>query len=279
MRKVILPAALCLLACLCAAAQDRSTPESTVRAFLSAFSSGDVKQAATCVKGVRMDYAAQNTLAQQIHKDPASFELSDAKTTITGTSATITGQIVLKSAKSEKTETYATQINLILEGGAWKILPDAARAKQDKPDVTNALAYMLTDTKVFTEARDAARSTACLSNMKQICLAALIFIQDADERFSLKAASYKKSLMPYTKNEAIFKCPSDVGGGSSYSFNSNLAGIRQAKIKAPAETVMIYEGKNGQLDFRHDGRAAVSFADGHAKLLNAAAAKKLRWKP
>ena len=139
-RKVILPAALCLLSCLCAAAQDRSTPESTVRAFLSAFSSGDVKQSATCVKGVRMDYAAQNTLAQQIHKDPASFELSDAKTTITGTSATITGQIVLKSAKSEKTETYATQINLISEGGAWLILPDAARAKQDKPDVTNALA-------------------------------------------------------------------------------------------------------------------------------------------
>ena len=42
---------------------------------------------------------------------------------------------------------------------------------------------------------------------------------------------------------------------------------------------MIYEGKNGKLDFRHEGKATVGFADGHAKLIDAQGAKKLRWKP
>jgi prepilin-type processing-associated H-X9-DG protein len=85
--------------------------------------------------------------------------------------------------------------------------------------------------------------------------------------------------MPYIKNESIFKCPSDASGAVSYSFNANLAGVKLAKVSAPAETVMIYEGKNGKLDFRHEGKAAVGFADGHAKLVNAEGAKKLHWRP
>ena len=52
-----------------------------------------------------------------------------------------------------------------------------------------------------------------------------------------------------------------------------------AATPEPAETVMIYEGKNGKLDFRHNGRATVGFADGHVKLTDAEGAKKLRWKP
>jgi len=113
--------------------------------------------------------------------------------------------------------------------------------------------------------------------VKQICTAALMFLQDFDEVFRLKAETYKKSLMPYVKNEAIFKCPAE--GGGSYSFNANLAGVRLSKVPKPGETVMIYEGRGGRLDYRHDGRAAVGLADGHAKLVNAEGAKKLRWKP
>ena len=42
---------------------------------------------------------------------------------------------------------------------------------------------------------------------------------------------------------------------------------------------MIYEGANGKLVFRHDGKACIGFADGHAKLVTAEGAKKLRWTP
>jgi prepilin-type processing-associated H-X9-DG protein len=41
---------------------------------------------------------------------------------------------------------------------------------------------------------------------------------------------------------------------------------------------MLYEGKDGKLNFKHDGKAAVAFADGHAKLVTEEEAKTLIWK-
>lgn len=52
-----------------------------------------------------------------------------------------------------------------------------------------------------------------------------------------------------------------------------------SKVPQPAATVMIYEGEHGKLNFRHDGKATVGFVDGHVKLVDAEAAKPLRWKP
>ena len=279
LRKVTFCFTLCLLSCLRGGAQDRSTPEATVRSFMTAFGRGDMKQAAACVKGVQLSGAALDALAQQIQKDPASITLSNAKTTLNGTSANVTGQVSIKSGKSDKAQTFTTEVNLASSEGMWQIVPDAARARRDDSDLVNALAYALTDATVFTKARDAARATVCLSNMKQICLGAMMLAQDYDEKFKLKAEAYKKSLMPYVKREDIFKCPADSGSGASYSFNASLAGVSLARIAAPAQTVLLYEGKNGKLDFRHDGKAAVGFADGHAKLVSAEDAKKLRWKP
>ncbi len=50
-------------------------------------------------------------------------------------------------------------------------------------------------------------------------------------------------------------------------------------MEAPAQTVLLYEGKNMQFDFKHDGRTAVAFADGHAKLLTPEEAKNVFWYP
>jgi prepilin-type processing-associated H-X9-DG protein len=281
LRKISFALTLTFLVCLRASAQDRSTPEATVRSFLSAFEHADLKQAAACVKGAQSGGAVLDALAEQIKKEPATLTLTDAKTTLKGTSATVTGQVSAKSDKSPQAQNFATQVNLTSSGGAWLIVPDAAKAKQNtNPDLVNGLAYTLTNThEVVGRANVTARAVACLSNMKQICLGAIMFLQDYDEKFQLKATSYKKSIQPYIKNEAVFKCPADSSGAVSYAFNANLAGVAMAKIHAPAETVLIYEGKNGKLNFRHEGKASVGFADGHAKLVDAAGAKKLRWKP
>lgn len=283
LRKVAFCLTLCLLVCLRVAAQDRSTPETTVRSFLTAFGRGDIKQAVVCVKGAQISGPAVEALEQQIRKEPATFTLSDVKTTINGTRATMTAVVSIKSEKEEKAESFPTQLDLVLSEGNWQIIPNSARAQEDKPnvkpDIANALANALADTTVFTKARDAARKTSCLSNLKQIGTAAMMFAQDYDEKFKLKADSYKKSLMPYVKRGDIFQCPTYSGSGASYAFNGNLVGVSQVKIKAPAQTVLFYEGKNGKLDFRHDGKAGVCFADGHAKMIDAAAAKKLQWMP
>jgi prepilin-type N-terminal cleavage/methylation domain-containing protein/prepilin-type processing-associated H-X9-DG protein len=82
---------------------------------------------------------------------------------------------------------------------------------------------------VFAQAREKARSTSCVSNLKQIGLAIRMYSQDYDETlftsgmlplFPAKAGDgtnlvrmvqggFPYFLQPYVKNEGIFTCPSD----------------------------------------------------------------------
>jgi len=74
---------------------------------------------------------------------------------------------------------------------------------------------------VFAKAREKARQTSCLSNVRQLMTATLSYAQDYDE--SLVTFNYPcdsgnsgrymgrnwyTNLLPYTKNEQIFACPS-----------------------------------------------------------------------
>jgi len=84
---------------------------------------------------------------------------------------------------------------------------------------------------VFATARAKARSASCLSNVKQLGLAYLMYCDDWDETFPLHNyliatdddilgwgmtwIEWEWSLMPYIKNENIFMCP-DVGGKWGY---------------------------------------------------------------
>jgi len=79
---------------------------------------------------------------------------------------------------------------------------------------------------VFAQAREKARSAACLSNTKQISLAYAMYNQDYDEGFpgtvtereappgtpdtavARAPYSYKEIMQPYIKNDQVFKCPS-----------------------------------------------------------------------
>ena len=74
---------------------------------------------------------------------------------------------------------------------------------------------------VFAQAREKARQTSCLSNIKQLGLSVMMYTQDYDEilphhRFDdanfLATASdrpnWAKAVYPYQKNDKIFVCPS-----------------------------------------------------------------------
>ncbi|MBC8139524.1 MAG: DUF1559 domain-containing protein [Fibrella sp.] len=88
---------------------------------------------------------------------------------------------------------------------------------------------------VFAQAREKARQTSCLSNVKQLGLAALQYSQDFDESMpqGLSASwenSWINDILPYVKTYDIFRCPSDspeglqptaeyLGVGISYAAN------------------------------------------------------------
>src|SRR5215216_6026680 len=71
---------------------------------------------------------------------------------------------------------------------------------------------------VFAQAREKARGAACLSNMKQIGLATMMYAQDHDDYLPYGYAYtwpgqkelywWQDLCRPYVKNEAVYTCPS-----------------------------------------------------------------------
>jgi prepilin-type N-terminal cleavage/methylation domain-containing protein/prepilin-type processing-associated H-X9-DG protein len=140
---------------------------------------------------------------------------------------------------------------------------------------------------VFAKAREKARQTSCLSNVKQIGLAVLSYAQDYDEMYPRAAAGasgtprtyYFQILTPYIKNKQIWKCPSipssssytycyifhrysssmipdgvfSVGDPMSYVWNYGMGGdngasVSMGQVVAPASVFMLWDGAAGDVD-------------------------------
>jgi prepilin-type N-terminal cleavage/methylation domain-containing protein/prepilin-type processing-associated H-X9-DG protein len=112
---------------------------------------------------------------------------------------------------------------------------------------------------VFAKAREKARQSSCLSNVKQLALANMQYAQDYDERTlpystltSGNGLTWYVIVQPYLKNTQILTCPSQSivtqwgGYNISYGINratgsfgdSALAGIPLGAIAYPSETYM-----------------------------------------
>lgn len=132
---------------------------------------------------------------------------------------------------------------------------------------------------VFQKVRENARLSSCLANVRQIELGLTMYTQEHDGNFPPSSAKYKEALSSLGASEQIFHCPSDQGGEVDYSLNTHLQGINLASLPHPERIVAVYEGKNQMLDFRHNGKAVVGFADGHDKAYTKADAESLKWIP
>ncbi|MFQ6096462.1 MAG: DUF1559 domain-containing protein [Armatimonadota bacterium] len=129
---------------------------------------------------------------------------------------------------------------------------------------------------VFARAREKARQASCLSNMKQIGLALMMYVQDYDEMSPLpcgprlswggvfaegKWLCAHMALQPYIKNVQLYVCPSqkallDCSGDvnfayapwgnypvyNSYVVNVPVRNIHLARITRPAECIYMTDG-------------------------------------
>ena len=155
---------------------------------------------------------------------------------------------------------------------------------------------------VFARAREKARQSTCLSNIKQISLGNLMYTQDYDEMtviFSQGPSGgnpqWHYLIEPYLKNTNIFVCPTQkptvawYGRIISYGVHRST-GVSLGSIQKPAETLAIADsvyldnevnscavfyvppgntnGSFGCLSKRHNDGLNVGFYDGHAKWMN-----------
>lgn len=127
---------------------------------------------------------------------------------------------------------------------------------------------------VFARAREKARQASCLSNMKQLSLGVMMYVQDYDETcpkrvdWTLAGINYliPDLINPYIKNTGVWVCPtghytitqaatppggtvqwSTILGNVSYGYNDALGQSSQGTpmqlggIVAPADTLVIGE--------------------------------------
>jgi prepilin-type N-terminal cleavage/methylation domain-containing protein/prepilin-type processing-associated H-X9-DG protein len=127
---------------------------------------------------------------------------------------------------------------------------------------------------VFAQAREKARSTACLSNLKQLGAATQMYVQDYDERLFFRASAASPSVsrtgavipsaaqppllwwnavQPFVKNAQVLVCPSDPTPAPSKDASGALTVRRSyialraaealalAQIDFPAETIVIMD--------------------------------------
>jgi prepilin-type N-terminal cleavage/methylation domain-containing protein len=119
---------------------------------------------------------------------------------------------------------------------------------------------------VFATAREKARQTTCLSNVKQLGIAFLAYQQDYDECNPNGSNPYADGngwacmVYPYVKSTGVFVCPSDASQSvvaSSYAYNSNnvhyppggsgpgpSTGAYLSQYISPSKTVLLFEVAN-----------------------------------
>lgn len=125
---------------------------------------------------------------------------------------------------------------------------------------------------VFAQAREKARQATCLSNMKQLGTAQMMYTQDYDETYPKAYHSTPNGdvgwyllIQPYAKNTKIFRCPSDrnpmmIGQFLSAAYRktiedfgvsiianydvmppTDLQSVRQSQATAPAELISLVD--------------------------------------
>jgi prepilin-type processing-associated H-X9-DG protein len=127
----------------------------------------------------------------------------------------------------------------------------------------------------FSGARGKAQAASCVSNLKQLALAHLMYAQDYDVRL-VGSANWSEALSPYTRNPALLACPSRPTSPYGYAYNSLLSGRQMAEMLRPAETSLLFDSNAGVVNAadagqslarpgRHQGGDNLAFVDGHVK--------------
>jgi hypothetical protein len=116
----------------------------------------------------------------------------------------------------------------------------------------------------LAEAR--AQHEACLSNLKQLGMAVMMYTQDYDETLPPLGSpqQFRNRVMPYVRNRNVFACPAT---NQPYKPVAALSSRRFGALRNPADTMILHDAvphsiPGGSYKYR------VAYADGHAKAVS-----------
>jgi prepilin-type N-terminal cleavage/methylation domain-containing protein len=138
---------------------------------------------------------------------------------------------------------------------------------------------------VFSRARESARATSCLSNLKQIGTGVTAYLQDYDETFPMSrfpdathpmtgcmnpgtnypvdglhgtSWNWKRAIAPYVKNYAVYRCPSNSHAWEQGGYN-DFAGDETNRYYPESERIANSYAYNGS--FFHEAVPACWYGE------------------
>jgi prepilin-type N-terminal cleavage/methylation domain-containing protein/prepilin-type processing-associated H-X9-DG protein len=158
----------------------------------------------------------------------------------------------------------------------------------------------------FARSKEKARTTTCQNHLRQLTMAAMMYVADYDDTYPLSRTGYESAddvntptwdevLMPYVKNDQVFTCPSysfleppydSYFPANDYQYNRHLIALSESHIRKFAHEVFIFVdsyrrqplGRRARttitpqeeisIGYWHNGGYNVAFADGHVKWQN-----------
>ncbi|MEP6755658.1 MAG: prepilin-type N-terminal cleavage/methylation domain-containing protein [Chthonomonadales bacterium] len=116
---------------------------------------------------------------------------------------------------------------------------------------------------VFAQARNAARKATCISNLKQLALGQLMYIQDYDEKLTFWATDgpndswaqsqgtgwWMNQIYPYIKSTGVYACPNDTRSFDISGNNCDACSWGYSKI--PGQNTKYYMCSYGMSEWLH----------------------------
>jgi len=122
---------------------------------------------------------------------------------------------------------------------------------------------------VFTKARERAKCSQCISNLKQIGVAAQQYIQDSDGRYPYAYEGYpviqgkrpaiSQVMASYTRGRAVWQCPSD--SGEIYSVTGGGFAVKGVPFFSDRMALTSYDYFGVTWPKEHGGLAGTAMSD------------------
>ncbi|MBS1720226.1 MAG: hypothetical protein JST35_07255 [Armatimonadetes bacterium] len=255
-----------------------TTPEATIKEFVAAFNANNFDAVR------RLLVEPGNKLSDSFLKDfrvKLQLQRCSVKSN-SGSKAVLICSVIAApewGGPEQKMGGDDEEVNLTKIGSEWKIQYVNDGLGSNGKKLLNQLAFVLSPRgkEMFEKSRRSVQWTSALVNVKKLAVGFTMYLEEHNDVFpSIK--NWKKALLPYVDKEEVFSAPPDKKGTRSWTYNKNVAGKSATQIKDASQTVLLYLSKNGQPDFRYDGKTIVAFCDTGAKAMTKAEFAKLKLK-
>lgn len=264
---------------------DPRTPQGTLRAFATALNEGNLTKAASYISSTPEMKEKPNLseIERVMRSQGVRYSIERLNIAETTDTTTISFALVLHTHNPKVLSRYIATWAVLHNTNKgdrwnehWEIDPEQTLHISDNPDPFRSLISLMSGQRYEGEERQ--KNEIRMSKYMQMYWLLRDFACNNHDKLALQSSNLRATLLPYYPTLDVLLRPGKDENGKM-SFNDRLTNVSLQKIRFPQRTVLLYNGTDGQIEFGHDGRTVITFADGHVGTVRATDAISLIWSP